>query len=694
MDGDPVARALFNPRAVALIGASADPTKNNARVQRLLKRAGYAGRVVPINPGRAEVMGEPAFPDIRAAPGPIDHAFIMVPAAAVPDAVAGCCEAGVEVAIVYSAGFAETGETGRALQRRVVETARAGGLRLLGPNCLGLVNVAGGVPLTLNAAFEAEELRPGWLGVVSQSGSMMGALMTRAAHRGLGFSRLVSVGNECDLGVGELAGMMVEDPGTRVLLLFLETFRDAPRLARAARRAHELGKAIIAFKLGRSELGRRVAVSHTGAMVGADEVAAAFFSDNGILRVDTLDALVELPRLVLSRTPPRGSRAAAVLTGTGGAAAMVVDRLGALGDAVAPPPEPMRADLAARGIELSDSPLIDLPMGGGRGQYPAVLSALLRSDHCAAVVAVLGSTARLRPMQVEENVLCTDTAAKPVAVFAAPQADEALRLLDAAGVAGFRTPESCADAVHAYLNWRAPRVFEAAPTDALRGVAEHLAGFGAGLRLDESQACALFARLGIEVPDSRVVTTPDEVGDLNAPVAAKLLSPDIPHKTEAGLVRLNVSGRDAARAAVAELLDGARRRYPEASVRGVLLAPMQRGLAEAILGYRRDLEVGPVVLGAGGVLAELRRSVSVRLAPVDLGTARAMVEEVPEFAVLRGFRNLPRGDVETLARAVRAVSLLAALDERASVLEAEINPLIVRPEGQGAVAVDGLVVLG
>lgn len=692
-----LARALFNPRAVALIGASADPAKHNARAQRLLRREGYAGRVVPINPGRAEVMGEPAFPDIRAAPGPIDHAFVMVPAAAVPDAIAGCCEAGVKVATIYSAGFAEVGEAGAALQRRVVETARAGGLRLLGPNCLGLVNVADRVPLTLNAAFEAEELRPGWLGVISQSGSMMGALMTRAGHRGLGFSRLVSVGNECDLGVGELAGMMVEDAGTRVLLLFLETFRDAARLAEAARRARDLGKAVVAFKLGRSELGRRVAVSHTGAMVGGDELAAAFFRDAGILRVDTFEGLVELPRLVLGRSPPapRGRRpAAAALTGTGGAAAMVVDRLGALGDEVAPPPEGMRAALAARGIEVSDSPLVDLPMGGGRGQYPAVLSALLASDHCDAVVAVLGSTARLRPAQVDDNVLSCDVAAKPVAVFAAPQADEALRLLDEAGVAGFRTPETCADAVHAYLNWRAPRVFEAAPADVLRGASAYLAGLGGAPRLDEARACALFARLGVEVPDSRVVSSPDEAPEMAGPVAVKLLSEDIPHKTEAGMVRLGVDGREAVRGAVAELLEGARRRFPDARVGGVLLAPMQRGLAEAILGYRRDPEVGPVVvLGAGGVLAELRRSVSVRLAPVDLETAREMVAEVPEFAALRGFRNLPRGDVEALARAVRAVSLLAALDAPA-VSEAEINPLIVRREGEGAVAVDGLAVLG
>ncbi len=212
---DRLSQALFQPRAIALIGATADPAKNNSRAQRLLQKVGYAGQVAPVNPGRQEIMGLPAFPTVQAVPYPVDHAFIMVPAAAVPDAIAGCVQAGVKVATIFSAGFAELGAEGLALQQRMVAIAREGGVRVLGPNCLGLFNVTDGVPLTVNAAFEAEVLRPGWISVLSQSGSMMGALMTRIQARGLGFSRLVSVGNECDLGIGELAEMVVEDPATR-----------------------------------------------------------------------------------------------------------------------------------------------------------------------------------------------------------------------------------------------------------------------------------------------------------------------------------------------------------------------------------------------------------------------------------------------------------------------------------------------
>ncbi|MBR0648869.1 acetate--CoA ligase family protein [Roseomonas terrae] len=687
-----LADAIFRPRAIALIGATADQTKNNARAQRVLKKNGYGGRILPINPKAAEIMGDTAYPDIRAAPGPVDHAFIMVPAAAVPDAIAGCVEKGVKVATLYSAGFAELGAEGRAAQDRIVAMAREGGLRLIGPNCLGLVNVTDGVPITNNAAVEAEALKPGWLSVVSQSGSIMGALLSRAMARNFTFAKLVSVGNESDIGAGEMAELMVEDAATRCVLMFLETLRDAPKLAAAARRAHALGKPIIVYKLGRSDVGRQIAVSHTGAMVGADELAATFFRENGILRVETLEALVELPRLVLGRTPPKGNRVA-VLTGTGGGAAMVVDGVGLRGDGVVGPTPEMRARLAAQGVEVSDSPLIDLPMGGGKGQYTTVLKELVASDHCDAVVAVLGSTARLRPTQVNDNVLDVYDGSKPIAVFAAPQADEAIRICDEAGIAAFRTPETCADALHTFLNWRAPKPVENVPAAAWRGAAEKLYAVGAP-RLDEAQACGVFEALGIEGPGSRIVATPAEAAGFTGPVAVKLLSPDILHKTDAGLVRLNVEGDAAIGATVAELLKIAAENFPKAEVKGVLVAPMHRGLAEVILGYRRDPEVGPVVmLGMGGVLAELKRSYCVRLAPVTEATAMEMIAALPELKLIQGFRNLPRGDVAALARAIRSISLLACLDG-AAVQEAEINPLIIRAEGQGAVAVDGLIALG
>ena len=446
--------ALFNPGSVALIGASADPAKDNSRAQRLLQREGFAGRIIPVNPGRAEIMGVPAFADIRAVPGPVDHAFIMVAARDVPAAIAGCVEKGVAVATIFSAGFAEADAAGRARQDAMVATARAGGLRLLGPNCLGIVSVASRVPLTLNAAIEAEPLLAGRLALVSQSGSMMGALFSRAAARGIGFSRMVSVGNECDIGVGELAELLVEDDATGAVLLFLETFRDAPRLAAAARRAHALGKPIIAYKLGRSEVGRTIALSHTGAMLGGDELAQAFFRAHGILRVETLEGLLETARLVMGHKPPRG-RGFSALTATGGGAAMVVDRLGLHGHALVGPDAALRERLGEAGIRIPDAPLIDLPMGAsGPTPYSTTLRGMDAADTADALLAVLGSSARNQPERALSHITPALPAGRPVAVFAAPQADAALALFEAQGIAAFRTPESCADALHAYLSWR------------------------------------------------------------------------------------------------------------------------------------------------------------------------------------------------------------------------------------------------
>jgi acyl-CoA synthetase (NDP forming) len=679
-------KAFLQPRSVALVGASPDLKKNNSRPQRFLQRFGYTGRVYPINPSRDEVFGARAYPDLRSAPGPIDHAFIMVPAAAVPAVIDQCCELRIPVATLFTAGFAELGAEGLERQHAMVAQARAAGLRLLGPNCMGLINVHDRIPLTVNAVIEREELVPGPLSLISQSGSMTGSILSRAQARGLGFSKLISVGNESDLGVGELADMLVDDADTGAILLFLETFRDADKLAQAARRAYAVGKPVIAYKLGRSSVGRRVATSHTGAMTGPDELATAFFREHGIIRVDTFEGLFETAQLVIGQQPPRGKRVS-VVTGTGGAAAMVVDRLGVLGaDVVGPTTEVIRG-LAANGIQVSDAPLTDLPMGqSAGGRYSTILSALLASDHTDAVVSVIGSSAQ-NPQTIVERVLAvTPRDAKPLGVFLAPRADDALVQLQKNGVASFRTPESCADAVNAYLNWKAPgeRTEVSGETDAASKVAARFAG----KRLSEREAGELFSALGIRTADHRVIVSDSETVDLPGPFAVKLLSPDILHKTDAGMVKLHVA-REAAAGEAQRMLREAHTRFPDASIEGVLVQQMERGLAEVIVGFRRDPEIGPVVLlGMGGIAAELRKSISVRVAPVTRDTAREMIAEIPELRMLSGFRNLPLGDLEALTDAIRSMSLLANLRV---VSDAEINPLIVKEQGHGVVAVDGLV---
>src|SRR5205085_8156432 len=323
-----LAQALFAPRAVALIGASGDLKKNTARPQRYLKKHGYAGRIVPVNATRGEVLGERAYKSVADAPVDIDHAFIMVEE--VEQALEDCGRKRVPVASIYSNGFADAGAEGAKRQEKLVARARELGVRLLGPNSMGVVDLPGRVALTVNAVLEMDAPPAGGTSLISQSGTMLGTLLSRGAARGLGYAKLVSIGNEADLGVGELVELLVDDADTKVIALFLETVRDAERLARAARKAHAAGKPIVAYKLGRSALGEELARTHTGALAGMDVALDAYFRGCGIVRVDLLETLIEIAPLLAGRKPAGLTRPAkvAVVTTTGGGAASVVDRLG------------------------------------------------------------------------------------------------------------------------------------------------------------------------------------------------------------------------------------------------------------------------------------------------------------------------------------------------------------------------------
>jgi acyl-CoA synthetase (NDP forming) len=688
--GKELFQALFEPRTVALVGASGDAKKNTSRPQRYLRKHGYTGKIVPVNPGRDEIGGEKAYPDVASIPGDVDHAFIMVPAKAVQAAIEQCAAKGVAVATIYSDGFAETGAEGRKAQERIIEIARAGGVRVIGPNCIGLVTTDPGCAITVNAVLDLPEIRKGPLAIVSQSGSMLGGLLSRGLGRGVGFSKLISVGNESDLSVGEFADLLVDDPHTRTILLFLETLRDSDKLGAAARRAYKAGKRVIVYKLGRSEVGQDLAASHTGAMAGSDEMADAFFKANGILRVDTLENLFELPALLHGQQPSKRHRVA-VMTTTGGGAAAVVDRLGTLGVEVVGPTDEVVAKLAAQGITIGKARLTDLTLAGAKKEiYSAVLETLLHSDHCDLVLAVAGSSAQFQPQVAIEPLLEADRKGKPLASFAAPHAETSLKLLAEAGIAGFRTPESCADAIRAWRDWTAP--VEPPGKDAARvGAAEKLLR-DAGSQLDEYRSGEVFDALGVPRAATGIIAKPEQTVTVPFPVVAKILSPDILHKTDAGGVVLNIGDANALRTAAAEILKRVGAKHPNAKIEGILVQRMEKGIAELILGYKRDPQVGPVVvLGIGGVLAEIYKDFAVRLAPVSVDDARAMIEEVKGLAVIRGYRGMPKGDLDALAQAVAALSQIAHIED---VKEAEINPLIVKREGEGVVAVDGLIVRG
>jgi acyl-CoA synthetase (NDP forming) len=345
------------------------------------------------------------------------------------------------------------------------------------------------------------------------------------------------------------------------------------------------------------------------------------------------------------------------------------------------------AELAAKGIHITDAPLTDLPMGRAEGDvYPTIIHALERSDHCDVIIAVQGSTATQRPDSVRERILNAGRVSKPLASFLGPAANEALGILQRGGAAGFRTPEACADAVRAYCEWRAPLAHPAVDGAVKAKLDAALRGASAA-SLNERAAAEVLGTLGIPFAPSQVVQSGSEAVNTGFPAVAKILSADIPHKTEAGGVTLNIADSAQLKTEVDAMLARIRKALPQAKLDGVLVQRMEQGIAEVIVGFRRDRDAGPLVMvGVGGILAELGGGHALRLAPVSLETAREMIDEVKAFAVLRGYRNKPKGDLEALARTVQAMSLLACAE---NVEEAEINPLLVKTDG--VVAVDALL---
>ena len=483
--------ALFSPRSVAIVGQSDDASKAGGRPLKFLRRIGYAGRVYPINPRRETVLGERAWPTLAALPEPPDHAYIVTSTEAAVAAVEECGALGVKVATVLADGFAEAGAEGIARETRLRETCARTGIRIVGPSSLDVVDLRTRVMLTANAAFDEKDFPLGRVFAASHSGSMIGALMSRGKARGTGFAGFVSVGNEVDLSLGEICAATLDDPDIDGYMLFLETMRHADSLRRFAHSAAERGKPIIAYKLGRSATARELAVSHTGALAGEDDVADQFLKSCGIARVDTLEGLIEgLP--LLSRVPvaARGGRKrVGVVTTTAGGATMVVDPLASRGVTIEPASADTMARLAAAGVEVKPARLVDLTIAGARYQtMKAALDILTTAPEFDLVLAAIGSSARLQPETTVRPIIDSAGAARPLAAFLVPDAPQALAMLSSAGVPNFRTPEACADAIAAALSRQPPRPLPA------RTVAT---AASSGPILDELAAGALLDRLGI-----------------------------------------------------------------------------------------------------------------------------------------------------------------------------------------------------
>lgn len=680
----PLRDALFAPRCVALVGVSDDETKTTARPLRFLKQHGFQGKVYPVNPKRKRVQGQTAYPSLDALPEVPDHVFVLVNAAATLEAVAAAGALGVPAATLLADGFADAGAEGRRLQEQLLEISDQTGIRLIGPNSLGVVNVASGLTLTANAAFAEKELRPGSVALLSQSGSMIGGLMSRALALGLGFSKLVSVGNEADLTVGAIGRLLLDDPETNAFLVFLETIRDAEEMASFAAEAHARAKPVLAFTLGRSGEGRELAVLHTGALLSDGASVDAFLRDAGIARLQSFEGLLESVPLFSGRRPLNKSNPrVGVVTTTGGGGASLVDALSVTGLTLGRASKDTLAAIRETGIHVSAGPMVDVTLAGARYDIMrGTLEAMTQADEFDAVLVAVGSSARFNPELALQPIIDCEKYGKPVGAFLVPDAPNAVRTLGAAGIPVFRSTWACADAVRAWAEWRSPR-----PEAGQRSAT---ADQGDAAVLDEAAALSFLSEAGVPtVP--HVVAELDEIGTIELPfsfpVVAKVLAEEIAHKTEAGGVVVGIENRAALVSAATRIKASVETHQPGIVVQHLLIAPKVEALGEALIGLVRDLQVGPVItLAPGGVLAELYNDKAVRLAPVDIDAAHEMIAEIKGFAPLRGYRNLPKGDLQSLAEAVAAFS---SLSSEPKVIDAEVNPILIWQDG--VVAVDALV---
>lgn len=685
-----LARTLFQPRAVAIAGASDNPDHPGARPLAFLRRHGFAGTVYPLNRSRETVMGEPAWRRLQDLPERPDLAFVLVGHTQVESMLVDCAEIGVPATVILADGFAEAGPEGESRQRQIRRIARASGMRLVGPNSLGLCNTHTGLALTGNAAFRTERLIPGRLAVLSQSGTILGTLLSRGQARGIGFSKMVSVGNEADLTIGEIGLSLVDDPETDAFLLFLEVIREPGMLARFAEAAYRAGKPVIAYKLGASDTGRRLAVSHTGAIVGSDAAADAFLRRWGIIRVHVLEALFETAPFAIAAIGDRcGTARVAVLTTTGGGGAMVADGLAKAGVEVVGADETRIQRLTERGVPVHHGPLVDVTLAGARREImEAAVSEMRRQPGLAGLVAAIGSSAQFEPERAVDPLIAgAAERGIPIAVHTVPEAPESLRRLACAGVAAFRTPEACADGVAATVKAAVP------PSVTRRTLGlERLVARLHGLAIAEptfDDALAVFRELGVETVPGVTMSGHGPVPSLPFPFPVALKALGVEHKTEAGANRLGIHDVRTLLTARDQMIHALARLRPPIQPSGFVVQPMIQGLAEVLVGYCHDAEAGPIIsVGVGGVLAEIYQDVSVRPAPVDEAEAMIMLGEVRGLAPVRGYRNLPAGDVAGLARTVAAISRLA-LVEAPRVLEAEANPVMVLADR--TVAVDGLL---
>jgi acetyl coenzyme A synthetase (ADP forming)-like protein len=691
-------RHFLEPRSVAVIGASRRRGTIGGEILRNLLGAGFAGPVYPVNENADVIQSVAAYRSVGEIPGTVDLAVVAVPARGVVEVARECAAAGVRSLLVVSSGFAETGAEGERRQRELVEVCRDAGMRMVGPNCLGLLNT--NPEVGLNATFAPQEVAPGGVGFMSQSGGIGIAIIGAASRLGIGLSSFVSVGNKADLSGNDFLQYWEQDAGTELVLLYLESFGNPRKFGRIARRVASV-KPVVAVKSGRSAAGERATSSHTGAMLSASDVTVdALFDLAGVIRTDTMHELFDVAALLATQPLPRGDRVAIVTNG-GGPGILCADACQASGVEVPEPPPAVRDRLAEFLPEsASIGNPIDMIASASADDYRRVLETLIELDACDAIIVIFVPALVTESRDVAEAVRQVAEARPEVTIagvfMVSGGPPDELRT-DQVRVPGFSFPEGAARAVSLaarHARWRARDAGVVPTFEGLRSV-EAAALISNELASEDGwlPPAAVSQLLGCyglplietrEVPDAeRAAAAAEELG---CPIALKATATGLIHKTDAGGVRLGLQGADAVRAAAAEIeqaVAGAGLRLD-----GLVVQPMVPPGVELIVGVVHDHSFGPVLAcGAGGTTAELIKDVAVRISPLTDVDAREMLRSLKTFPLLDGYRGAPRCDTAAIEEVLLRIG--AMVEAHPEIVELDCNPLVAGPDG--AVIVDARV---
>lgn len=690
---------LFHPRAIAVYGASSDPAKIGGRPLDFLKSSGYEGALYPINPKAATIQGLPAFATACAVPGVVDLAIVAVPAPAVLAALQDCAAHGVGAAVVLSSGFAEVGGVGAEWQRGITALARRTGMRVVGPNCMGVINVRRRILGTFTPSAAGFGLVPGRISLVSQSGAFGGYCLSMIRQRGLGLNLWITTGNQSDVDFADCVAHFAQDGDTDVIVGYIEAATDKVRLIAALELARSNGKRIVLMKVGSSDAGAQAAASHTASLAGSDQVYEGLFRQYGAYRARSIDELFDVAYACSLSAPRPAGRRLGLLTVSGGVGALMADVAAECGLDVAPMPEHAQRRLKEilpfcgprNPVDMTAQLVNDLTL------FEKNFQLMLEEGGYDLIVAFLSSVGQVLPLssalldQLQKVLARFPDRTVIVSMLASP---EVRRLYEAAGVMLFDEPTRAVRAARALAyfaeeaqrarNRGAPPLLPAAALAPPRTV------------VNEVDAKTILASAGIPVVRELVAATEDAgarcAAEIGYPVVLKVASADIPHKSEIGGVIVGVRDETGLRAAFRTLLQRAGQHAPQARLDGVVVARMAGKGIETILGVVCDPVFGAVVMfGVGGIFVEAFKDVAFRIAPFGVDEARAMIAEVKGRILLTGLRGQPPADEEALAAAIAALSVYAA--GHADALESiDINPFLVLPRGEGALALDALIV--